>query len=123
MIRRPPRSTLFPYTTLFRSEGIARPVGHAQRREEQDDVESEEDDRAGKSEVLGKAGEDEVRFGDRQIAERRLRAGGQSLSRRAARADRDEGLDDVPARDLRIGIWIEERGETGALVVLEQGPD
>src|SRR2546429_5922263 len=25
MIRRPPRSTLFPYTTLFRSVGIARP--------------------------------------------------------------------------------------------------
>src|SRR3712207_7821288 len=24
MIRRPPRSTLFPYTTLFRSEGTAR---------------------------------------------------------------------------------------------------
>src|SRR5256885_13908452 len=29
MIRRPPRSTLFPYTTLFRSRG-ARPVGAAQ---------------------------------------------------------------------------------------------
>src|SRR3712207_8239891 len=35
MIRRPPRSTLFPYTTLFRSEGAGaragaddRPVGH-----------------------------------------------------------------------------------------------
>src|SRR5688572_31068054 len=38
MIRRPPRSTLFPYTTLFRSRrhafdrdqrvGIAEPVGH-----------------------------------------------------------------------------------------------
>src|SRR5687768_17777485 len=27
MIRRPPRSTLFPYTTLFRSEGITDPVG------------------------------------------------------------------------------------------------
>src|SRR3712207_9504194 len=26
MIRRPPRSTLFPYTTLFRSELHARPV-------------------------------------------------------------------------------------------------
>src|SRR3712207_7931401 len=26
MIRRPPRSTLFPYTTLFRSRLIARPV-------------------------------------------------------------------------------------------------
>src|SRR3712207_8154533 len=30
MIRRPPRSTLFPYTTLFRSkaESVARQVGH-----------------------------------------------------------------------------------------------
>src|SRR2546428_3148014 len=28
MIRRPPRSTLFPYTTLFRSH----PTGHARRR-------------------------------------------------------------------------------------------
>src|SRR2546421_4917307 len=26
MIRRPPRSTLFPYTTLFRSLGLVRPV-------------------------------------------------------------------------------------------------
>src|SRR2546426_3929367 len=26
MIRRPPRSTLFPYTTLFRSRGGARPA-------------------------------------------------------------------------------------------------
>src|SRR3712207_8629098 len=27
MIRRPPRSTLFPYTTLFRSTGVAGPGG------------------------------------------------------------------------------------------------
>src|SRR2546427_4515457 len=27
MIRRPPRSTLFPYTTLFRSEDARRPEG------------------------------------------------------------------------------------------------
>src|SRR2546427_10245055 len=27
MIRRPPRSTLFPYTTLFRSDGIPTTVG------------------------------------------------------------------------------------------------
>src|SRR5690349_22561809 len=26
MIRRPPRSTLFPYTTLFRSDGVGGPV-------------------------------------------------------------------------------------------------
>src|SRR3712207_7354660 len=33
MIRRPPRSTLFPYTTLFRSEGqlLAYPYLHATR--------------------------------------------------------------------------------------------
>src|SRR3712207_8907999 len=29
MIRRPPRSTLFPYTTLFRSPVIAKVNGHA----------------------------------------------------------------------------------------------
>src|SRR5437588_3056088 len=28
MIRRPPRSTLFPYTTLFRSDERANPVRH-----------------------------------------------------------------------------------------------
>src|SRR2546430_12662070 len=33
MIRRPPRSTLFPYTTLFRSRDRTRfPSGHAARR-------------------------------------------------------------------------------------------
>src|SRR3712207_7549495 len=32
MIRRPPRSTLFPYTTLFRSE-ILRPSDRCERRE------------------------------------------------------------------------------------------
>src|SRR3712207_7823552 len=30
MIRRPPRSTLFPYTTLFRSEGAGAEVVHHQ---------------------------------------------------------------------------------------------
>src|SRR2546430_9117377 len=28
MIRRPPRSTLFPYTTLFRSGGVTSPNGY-----------------------------------------------------------------------------------------------
>src|SRR3712207_7886690 len=32
MIRRPPRSTLFPYTTLFRSRGGARVAGRAPGR-------------------------------------------------------------------------------------------
>src|SRR2546427_4945623 len=44
MIRRPPRSTLFPYTTLFRSRQAARlghdllfaPAGARERREDRD---------------------------------------------------------------------------------------
>src|SRR5256885_3665953 len=48
MIRRPPRSTLFPYTTLFRSGGHERPPqGAAQARE------GRSRDRA---RVLGRAG-------------------------------------------------------------------
>src|SRR3954468_13403843 len=35
MIRRPPRSTLFPYTTLFRSPGIQRTAFHDEARRRQ----------------------------------------------------------------------------------------
>src|SRR5262245_64998189 len=38
MIRRPPRSTLFPYTTLFRSD---RGGGHLRRRLDRDDQHGE----------------------------------------------------------------------------------
>src|SRR3712207_7806221 len=34
MIRRPPRSTLFPYTTLFRSHGRRRPARHHWREQQ-----------------------------------------------------------------------------------------
>src|SRR3989449_4175029 len=39
MIRRPPRSTLFPYTTLFRSELVAREVRKGAFRATKVDVE------------------------------------------------------------------------------------
>src|SRR3712207_7258807 len=47
MIRRPPRSTLFPYTTLFRSgfdplTGAPTPITEAQRKEAGIDAEPEE---------------------------------------------------------------------------------
>src|SRR3712207_8593252 len=32
MIRRPPRSTLFPYTTLFRSHGLGRTPQHVEHQ-------------------------------------------------------------------------------------------
>src|SRR2546430_12365626 len=44
MIRRPPRSTLFPYTTLFRSE---RRVARADRRARLDVLDDPPDPRAG----------------------------------------------------------------------------
>src|SRR5256885_12533059 len=37
MIRRPPRSTLFPYTTLFRSRNARRAPGRRHRRARADD--------------------------------------------------------------------------------------
>src|SRR3712207_8915263 len=37
MIRRPPRSTLFPYTTLFRSRGAAALHGRRGRRRRRDE--------------------------------------------------------------------------------------
>src|SRR5688572_30970352 len=43
MIRRPPRSTLFPYTTLFRSEPHAQELGEAvPRRQHGADVRAEQ---------------------------------------------------------------------------------
>src|SRR2546430_12973652 len=52
MIRRPPRSTLFPYTTLFRSHdddgdrarGVPRRRGHELGRERREDVDAAEQD-------------------------------------------------------------------------------
>src|SRR3712207_6867273 len=49
MIRRPPRSTLFPYTTLFRSaRGIQRPLGLAERVGRLEDGRDEPRDRLGR---------------------------------------------------------------------------
>src|SRR5260370_14492199 len=38
MIRRPPRSTLFPYTTLFRSQGLVRASSSPGRRADGPDL-------------------------------------------------------------------------------------
>src|SRR3712207_7243652 len=47
MIRRPPRSTLFPYTTLFRSAAPAQERGQRERAA---------DDRAGRRQTVGQGG-------------------------------------------------------------------
>src|SRR2546422_4790427 len=58
MIRRPPRSTLFPYTTLFRSDGRPRRLCPAQLRDELREV-----GRAGPARNAGQA----LRVSDAEI--------------------------------------------------------
>src|SRR3989449_8403836 len=84
MIRRPPRSTLFPYTTLFRSPREARRGDPAGRR--------------------GRQGDPGPRA-DSQIAE------GQGWTGRDA-AGRAPGAD-APARALRAAALVQERREGG----------
>src|SRR3712207_7657601 len=61
MIRRPPRSTLFPYTTLFRS--AVRLVDH----EEPDGRRAELLDEAGRGEALGRDVEEAQMAADRAL--------------------------------------------------------
>src|SRR5256885_6469493 len=68
MIRRPPRSTLFPYTTLFRS----------------DDEEAEDGDRAG-----GEDAGEVRRRGDREVGEEGAEADRSHLGEGGGGSDRD----------------------------------
>src|SRR3712207_8342368 len=68
MIRRPPRSTLFPYTTLFRSQ-LAHARGHVHRGQLRGADRAEVEPRA---ESLARAGDDE----DAALVPRRLFDGG-----------------------------------------------
>src|SRR2546422_8634521 len=98
MIRRPPRSTLFPYTTLFRSRGAERRVGPTEERGE--------------------------RGAPEPAAQRRLRAGGVALTQhrqpaveareigaRVRRIRRDDAVDHLAAGREIAGLERELRGE------------
>src|SRR2546422_6058771 len=80
MIRRPPRSTLFPYTTLFRSCGrfVAGVEGDRQRRGAVDDVRVRED--------LAVLVDDDAGADDRLEAPLRLR-----LDRKSTRLNSSHG--------------------------------
>src|SRR2546430_15938772 len=95
MIRRPPRSTLFPYTTLFRSVARARHVEHlARHRRDPADLLVLGDEHH----ALGTEGEEQVV--DTQLVERGgQRVGVRQIERRAHR------LLELPA------IRLEQRSE------------
>src|SRR3712207_7238689 len=71
MIRRPPRSTLFPYTTLFRSQGASAPARRAARRRRQH--RGRGDPRGWRSRS-GREGQLQARRGPRRRARRRRRS-------------------------------------------------
>src|SRR3712207_8088478 len=56
MIRRPPRSTLFPYTTLFRSTGPRNTAAAPARGHDHDDDDEDDDDGGGNWGLLGLVG-------------------------------------------------------------------
>src|SRR3712207_6859778 len=71
MIRRPPRSTLFPYTTLFRSEGARRGgLGDGAEREPRREGAGDEEERHGAALPGGVP----ARGGDEQLPGARLGA-------------------------------------------------
>src|SRR5947209_13766382 len=66
MIRRPPRSTLFPYTTLFRSIHQAGRNGvHADLRRQRPGEVAGQVDQAGLARAVGHRTTDDVEAGDR----------------------------------------------------------
>src|SRR3712207_7364622 len=67
MIRRPPRSTLFPYTTLFRSNTVER-EGRAPLAIPEDEIDRAE---AGEAQTIMLLGSDE-RYGDREAGKKPL---------------------------------------------------
>src|SRR3712207_1100632 len=108
MIRRPPRSTLFPYTTLFRSDPLE--VAHAQRVEEEVGVDEltgdvADHDHAGVGRLLDAGGEvghqadDRVAFGDGGVV---AQVGDDQSS--GVDADPDPGADAVAAFQPGPGV-------------------
>src|SRR5258708_19431107 len=83
MIRRPPRSTLFPYTTLFRSASLEGAVMHQVLHDEADQREhyDGDDDRAGVvSEGLDRAEVDPSREATLDRKSTRLNSSHQTIS-------------------------------------------
>src|SRR5258708_24033960 len=99
MIRRPPRSTLFPYTTLFRSQTA--PQRLAERRERVGRVVFVRDERADEAEDL------------RTVAADRRRRGGVVVARRAERSE--EHTSELQSPDhLVCRLLLEKKKQTHA---------
>src|SRR2546425_12896503 len=90
MIRRPPRSTLFPYTTLFRSHG------EIEDAEAHDEDETEGEQEPGRAPRVAQALED--------LLEHRGAAGARGQPARLQPAEREDDADEARAVDEERGL-------------------
>src|SRR3712207_9595974 len=86
MIRRPPRSTLFPYTTLFRSQRAVRGDDEEEKAQQADEVEVVQVLRLVEQEDVGEAEEEER--GGGSVAEAQEDARGERAQRVEVPVDR-----------------------------------
>src|SRR2546430_10604921 len=106
MIRRPPRSTLFPYTTLFRSEIPFAFLPAAGRPEQYGSPGCNARERGG---IAGFDQELRAPHRARHLARRHRRPGGGITPTRSARVGRDQPFD-RRMRDVLQGLPEETRG-------------
>src|SRR3712207_2131838 len=109
MIRRPPRSTLFPYTTLFRSDHAEDPVEEQQEDRDDDEAGRARDDALVERLLTERRGD--LRLRD-QLELDRQRAGLQEVRQLLGGLDREAALDlrPVGAVDaVRVLDEVDER--------------
>src|SRR3712207_1300355 len=117
MIRRPPRSTLFPYTTLFRSRARRRPRGGVRRRRDARADRGRQGARGGGGRAAARRAAAAVRAGREPDRERARHRHGPVRHERGRRGDQGEV---VPA--LRIRRGTAERAGRGGRARGERGP-
>src|SRR3712207_7984408 len=102
MIRRPPRSTLFPYTTLFRSEIAERVAEQVAAEDRQGDREARErHDPPGRPERLGRSEEHTSELQSRQYLVCRLLLEKKKKRRVRRHATRTQARTPPPIRRVR----------------------
>src|SRR2546426_4858488 len=97
MIRRPPRSTLFPYTTLFRSGGATQRLGPADQQRERErggdrpEPGGQRGGGGGAGGSAGRPGRPAGERGRRGLVGARVKGGGEGGQTRAQRRHRPAG--------------------------------
>src|SRR2546422_10141662 len=104
MIRRPPRSTLFPYTTLFRSSDLPDRRGAEQTTRPHDQDQDEQD-------VRGDLLDSRVEEIPREILEDSQQHPSDDRARDAAEASQDRAREGLDPDETEVGVEIDDGGD------------